>query len=135
MRERYRHATLVPVFVQIATRPVMTLSDRDSIGDALRICGARNVFGDLSAAAATVGAEAVLAAAPSLIVSIDPSRSREPWQSLGVIEPRGSIRIAWIGPDIHRPGPRLAALIEQLCAMVDEVRTTVRAQVSVRTLR
>ena len=135
LRERYRHATSVPVFVQIGLRPMMTLSDRDSIGDALRICGARNVFGEPNAAAATVGAEGVMAAAPSLIVSTEPSRSREPWQSLGVLEPRGSIRLAWIGPAIHRPGPRLAAQIEQLCAMVDEVRSPLRAQVSVRTLR
>lgn len=135
LRERYRHAATVPVFVQIASRPLMTLSDRDSIGDALRICGARNVFGELTTAAATVGAEAVLAAAPSLIVSIDPSQSREPWQGLGVLEPRGSIRMAWIGPAIHRPGPRLAGLIEQLCGIVDEARTAIRAQVSVRTLR
>jgi len=135
LRERHRHAAVVPVFVQIAARPLMTLSDRDSIGDALRICGARNVFGELTMAAATVGAEAVLAAAPALIVSIDATHSREPWQSLGVLEPRGAVRMAWIGSAIHRPGPRLAPLIEQLCAMVDEARAAVRAQVSVRTPR
>ena len=135
LRERYRHAASVPVFVQIGLRPLMTLSDRDSIGDALRICGARNVFGELAGAAATVGAEAVIAAAPSLIVSTEPSRSREPWQGLGVLAPRGSIRLAWIGPAIHRPGPRLAAQIEQLCTMIDVVRGPDRTHVSVRTLR
>ena len=52
-----------------------------------------------------------------------------------MLEPRGAVRMAWIGSAIHRPGPRLAPLIEQLCAMVDEARAAVRAQVSVRTLR
>ncbi|HPU51472.1 MAG TPA: helical backbone metal receptor [Burkholderiaceae bacterium] len=135
LRDRYRDAPAVPVFVQIGSHPLMTLNDRDSIGDALRICGGRNVFAGVGTVAATVGPEAVLAAAPSLIVSTEAAGSREPWQSLGVLEPRGGLRIGWIGPAIHRPGPRFAALVEQLCGLIDEARSERPGHVSARSLR
>ena len=59
-----RHAgqPAVSTFYQIWDRPLMTINDTHLIADVIRLCGGRNVFGDLSQLAPTIGVEAVLAA-------------------------------------------------------------------------
>ena len=76
----------------------------------------------LGSAAAPVGAEAVLRAAPRLIVATGESADREPWESLGVLEPRGPIAFARVGSEIERPSLRAIDALEQLCAAIDAVR-------------
>ncbi len=122
LRERYEGAAQVPVFVQVWARPLLTLSDRDTIGDALRVCGARNLFGDMAAAAPRVGVEAVLAASPRLIVAIDAKADRSLWDSLGVLAPQGAAEFAAVDASIQRPSERIVTAIEQLCAAVDHAR-------------
>ena len=122
LRARYRRGETVPVFVQAWSRPLITLSDRDTIGDALRICGARNLFADLPVAAPQVGVEAVLAASPRLIVSIEPRADRSIWDGLGVLAPQGAIGFAAVDASIQRPTERIVPAIEALCEAVDRVR-------------
>jgi iron complex transport system substrate-binding protein len=122
LRARYQRGATVPVFVQAWSRPLITLSDRDTIGDALRICGARNLFADLPVAAPQVGIEAVLAASPRLIVSIEPRADRSIWDGLGMLAPRGSIEFAAVDASIQRPTERIVPAIEALCEAVDRVR-------------
>lgn len=122
LRERNAHRAPLPVFVQAWTRPLFTLSDRDTIGDALRVCGARNLFADASAAAPQVGAEAVLAAGPRLIVAVDAAGDRSRWDELRVLAPAGRIAFARIDPAIQRPTERVLPLLERLCEAVDSAR-------------
>lgn len=121
-RARYGSRAPVDVFVQAWARPLIALSDRDMVGDALAACGGRNVFRGLGSAAAPVGAEAVLRAAPRLIVATGESADREPWESLGVLEPRGPIAFARVGSEIERPSLRAIDALEQLCGAIDAVR-------------
>jgi iron complex transport system substrate-binding protein len=120
--ERYRAAAVIPVFIQLAARPLMTLTDRDPIADALRLCGARNVFGSAPGVAAGVSAEAVLASAPALILAFDRRDARQPWLDLGVLAPQGRLQIATIDPAIQRPGPRWSTLLSQVCDAVQLAR-------------
>ena len=122
LRTRYGSGAAVPVFVQAWARPLLTLSDRDTIGDALRVCGARNLFGDMASAAPLVGVESVLAAAPRLIVAIDAKSDRSLWDSLGVLAPRGTIEFAEVDSSIQRPSASIVTALEQLCAAVDRAR-------------
>jgi iron complex transport system substrate-binding protein len=122
LRSRYGRSAPVPVFVQAWAKPLLTLSDRDTIGDALTICGARNVFGDMPMAAPQVGVEAVLAASPRLIVAIDEKADRSQWDALRVLAPQGKIEFAAVDASIQRPTDAIADAIGQLCVAVDRAR-------------
>lgn len=122
LRARHAARVPVPVFLQAWTRPLLTLSDRGTIGDALRSCGARNVFGETAAAAPQVGAEAVLAAAPRLIVAIDADGDQSQWKALRVLRPQGPIAFARVDSAIQRPTERMLPALELLCEAVEAVR-------------
>lgn len=122
---RAGHAGARPlrVFVQLSSTPLLTLSDRDLIGDALRSCAAINVFGDLPVAAARVDPESVIAARPQLVLAADGPASAQRWRALGLLVPRGPARFAVFDASvIARPGPRAVDALAQLCAVVDASR-------------
>jgi len=122
---RADHAGLRPlrVFVQFSSTPLLTLSDRDLIGDALRSCGAVNVFGDLPIAAPQVDPEAVITARPQLVLAADGPASAQRWRELGLLEPRGTARFAaFEATVIERPGPRAIDALAHLCTVIDAAR-------------
>lgn len=49
------------------------------MSDALRVCGARNVFGDLQQAAPAVSVEAVIARNPDIIIAAAPPGKGTEW--------------------------------------------------------
>lgn len=122
LRDRFASRPVLPVFVQAWSRPLVTLSDRDTIGDALRACGGRNVFGDAPVAAPQVSPETVLGAKPRLIVSIDESSGREPWERLGVLAPRGPIAFARVDASIQRPSVSIVEQVAALCEAIESAR-------------
>lgn len=122
LRARHAGRSAVPVFVQVWAKPLMTLSDRDMIGDALRVCAARNVFGELASAAAQVDPESVLHRAPRMIVAFEGDSGRAVWQRLGVLAPQGRIRYVEVDRVLQRPTPRLLAELERACAAIDRLR-------------
>lgn len=124
IRERYAQRRPVRVFVQIWSSPLVTVSDADPIGDALRSCGGVNVFGDVGVVAPQPGAETVLARRPELIVATDPSPSARRWADLGLLEPKGPARfVAFDASRFERPGPRSLDALQRLCETIDEVRS------------
>lgn len=104
-------------FYQVWDRPLMTVGGRHWISDALAICGARNVFGDLDAAAPVVSREAVLRRAPELIVSgSDAPDPRATWRAharLPAVHRDAFVRVD--ADRLHRPTPRLVDGIAELC--------------------
>lgn len=126
---RARHAGKKPVrvFVQIWSAPLITVSDRDVIGDALRSCGGVNVFGHLAVPAPQLDPEAVLAARPDLVVATDPSPSARRWAAYGLLAPNGPARfVAFDASTFERPGPRALVALERLCDEIDSIRTATR---------
>lgn len=127
LRARYAARAPVAVFYQVWDKPIYTLSDRHILGDALRVCGAVNVFGSLPVVAPTVGIEAVLAADPEAIFG---SEQHDP-SDTGIAMWRQYPRMTAVargnlfridGVLLTRPGPRLAQGTERLCEDVELAR-------------
>ncbi len=122
---RASHAGLRPVrvFVQIWSTPLVSVNDRDLIGDAIHSCGGLNVFGDSPLVAPQLDAEAVLAARPQLILAADGTRSMRRWRELGLIGAHGTAQlVAFDAATLLRPGPRAIDALAQLCRAIDAAR-------------
>ena len=69
---RYRERAPVRVLYQIWDRPIYTIGGKHVITDALKLCGAVNIFDDLGTAAPAVTREAVVLRDPELILASAP---------------------------------------------------------------
>jgi iron complex transport system substrate-binding protein len=127
LRAQYRGRPVLGVFYQIAERPLMTVNGRQFISDALAVCGARNLFAGLPILAATVSAEAVLAADPDAIIAARDDPSDDAWQAFWA--GFATLRAAQLGnlitvraDEMHRHGPRALEATGRLCRLIDEAR-------------
>lgn len=118
---RQRPDEPLPVFYEVWTEPLLTAGRQTFINDLLRVVGMRNVFGDIELEAPRVNVEAVVRAAPELVLI--PSEKRD-------VAERAAFWRQWLGEDIrvmsidpdlvHRPGPRLFDGMELLLQMLAE---------------
>lgn len=110
----------VSAFYQVWDHPLMTVGGRHWISDAMVLCGARNVFADLSALSPAVSREAVLQRAPELIISgsdaPDVRRQWQPFASLPAVRNHAFVRVD--ADLLHRPAPRLIDGVAELCAAI-----------------
>lgn len=130
LRQRYSDARPLRAFVQLSARPYFTVTDRHFIGQGLAVCGGENVFGALSGITASVSVEAILEAAPEVIVASAVGGAAAvqaelaPWREWpGLPAARGGHLYAIDADLLSRPGPRILDGIERLCAILDEVRS------------
>lgn len=134
LRARYQHRTPLRVLYQIWDRPIYTIGGRHVITDALRLCGARNIFDDLSTAAPAVTHEAVLARDPELILASAPPESTRRWlrewerfPTLTAV--RQGCLVSYTDERIDRMGPSVIAATAHLCEVIEEARQAVRQDV------
>ncbi len=124
LQARYAGRTPVRVFYQIWPAPLMTLNDRHIVSDALRLCGAVNIFGRLSQLAPTVSREAVAAARPQAIFASD--ERGDSWDSWKALAQLPAVRLGNLyridGAVMNRAGPRMLDATSALCRQVDEAR-------------
>lgn len=112
------------VFVQVWDDPLYTLSDTQLVGDALRHCGARNVFGNLRLLAPQVGRENVIAANPDVILILADERGQatgwlERWRRFPQISAVRQQRLHLLDSEyLARATPRILEGVERLCEMV-----------------
>ena len=128
LRTRYAAVPPVRVFYQVAPQPLITVTARHFIGQAIELCGGRNVFADVAGLSPVVGAEAVVAAAPEVIVASDFTRvpgevvtgsPLDRWRSWSRMPAVANGRLAVIDPDLMSvPGPRLLDGIARLCRAI-----------------
>jgi iron complex transport system substrate-binding protein len=128
LRSQYAGRAPVRVFYQVWSSPLMTLSGRHVVSEAIELCGGVNVFAALAPLAPTVSVEAVLARDPQLIVTAEaggrPSDALALWQRFPGLAATRSGGFATLDADrINRSGPRLAEEIGVLCAAIDRART------------
>ncbi|SDT94588.1 cobalamin-binding protein [Halopseudomonas salegens] len=112
------------VFIQLWDDPIYTISDQQLLGDALRHCGARNVFADLRILAPQIGRESVIAADPDIILlfSGEPENDHpwhQRWRQFPQMSAVRNQRLhALDGDALVRPTPRIAEGLADLCAVI-----------------
>lgn len=123
LSERYRRATPLRVFYQIWHQPMYTIGGRQVISDALRHCGAENIFADLSLPAPQVSVEAVLARNPDVILMGSHGQG-DIWQDWPQLT---AARLKQIYPisdkNLERPSFAMLAAIQSLCELLSSTQT------------
>lgn len=111
----------IPVFVQLWEVPLITLGSRSVMADAMHRCGVRNVFAASDAGSQRVSPEAVIAAAPQLILSTVQGSTDSRWRQLGLVgtHPRSARFIRLEEPALERPSPPVLESLARLCALID----------------
>ena len=123
---------LVPaltVFYQVSDAPLFTLGGHHLVSEAITRCGGRNVFETLTMPAPQVSTESVLAADPQVILAGTDNAVRPAWLDAWTRWPALAAvrRHALYAVDanlLHRPGPRFADGVAQLCEALAKARRT-----------
>lgn len=113
------------LFYQLWPEPLLTVSDGTLIGQAIRFCGADNPFGARPELAPQLSVEAVIAAAPDLIVGTDEAGEqwRARWLHWPGIPAVAQQRLVTLPADLlHRATPRFLDGLAALCDAVQAAR-------------
>jgi vitamin B12 transport system substrate-binding protein len=118
LSQRYPREQPLRVFYQVWDVPLYTLGGQQIISDALRVCGAENIFAELSLPAPQVSVEAVLARNPNVILA-SAQRQLDAWRiwpGVAAVE-REQL---WLVPDdgLERPSFQMLGAIERLCQVL-----------------
>ena len=141
LRTSHARAAPVTVFFQVWSDPVMSLNDQHLVGEVIRLCGGRNVFGSLPQLVPQLSAESVLAADPEVMVSAgdssvpgahwqrDPGhRAFDTWKRFPKLT---AVRRGWLysipGDHISRQGPRIVEGVRAMCGEVGLISYARRA--------
>ena len=124
---QYRERAPVRVLYQIWDRPIYTIGGRHVISDALRTCGAQNIFSDLDTAAPAVTREAALARNPELILVSAPPDSAGEWidewrKFPSVSAVRNGNLVPYTDERMDRMGPSVIEATARLCEVIDRAR-------------
>jgi len=127
LRAQYSTRLPVRVFYQVWATPLMTLSGRHVISEAITVCGGRNVFAGLVPIAPQVSVEAVVAADPQVVITAEPgARAGDGlvmWQRFPTLAATRQGQFVTLDADrMNRHGPRLADEIAVLCAAIERTR-------------
>jgi len=123
----YRGRANLRVLYQIWDQPIYTIGGQHVITDALQLCGATNVFAELSTAAPAVTREAAVLRNPDLILVSAPPESAASWiaewrriPTLRAVQ-AGKL-VAYADERMDRMGPSLVDATEGLCKVIDAAR-------------
>ena len=126
---RYRDRPRVRVLYQIWDRPIYTIGGRHVINDALNVCGASNVFADLTTAAPAVTRESAVLRDPDLILVSAPPEPAEEWRAEWQKFPTlSAVRAGHVLPytdeRMDRMGPSVIEATASLCKLIDQTRSS-----------
>ncbi|MDH0302318.1 MULTISPECIES: cobalamin-binding protein [unclassified Pseudomonas] len=119
LRERYRRETPLRVFYQVWDKPLYTLGGHQVVSDALRVCGARNVFDDLTQPAPQVSVESVLLRDPQVILAGDQAQlaSWRRWPQLSAVA--GERLLVVPDKGLERPSGQMIEATARLCELLE----------------
>ena len=122
LRARYARARPLRVFYQVWDTPLYTLGGQQIVSDALKVCGAQNLFADLSLPAPQVSVEAVLQRDPEVLLAAD-ARQLEAWRRWPQMTATARKQL-WVLPDkgLERPSFQMLAATERLCEVLAGAR-------------
>lgn len=114
------------VLYQLDTEPIYTVNRESPISEAIELCGGRNIFADLSQLAGIVSVESVLARNPAVILfpdEVDTETIKQQWRRWPMLQAVKLNALYGINDSLlARASPRMIDGIEQLCAVLDQVR-------------
>jgi vitamin B12 transport system substrate-binding protein len=122
LRQRYHRDQPLRVFYQVWDRPLYTVGGGQIISDALEVCGAKNVFADLTLPAPQVSVEAVLQRNPELILASDQAQLEawKAWPQLAAVV-QGQLR--WVtDKGLERPSGQMIEATATLCKLIQPQR-------------
>jgi vitamin B12 transport system substrate-binding protein len=122
LRRRYARPQPLRVFYQVSPQPLYTLGGQQIVSDALQVCGALNVFAELSLPAPQVGIEAVLEKNPQVIL-LDAAQQADAWQRWPMIDAVHRQQV-WVLPDsgLERPSFQMLKSVAALCRLLAKAR-------------
>lgn len=122
LQQRYRREQPLRVFYQVWDKPLYTLGGQQIISDALRVCGAVNVFADLPQPAPQVSIESVIARNPEVILAGSGAELEgwKDWPSLTAVAQQQ----LWQVPDkgLERPSFQMLGATGKLCKVLAQAR-------------
>ncbi|MFJ3484535.1 cobalamin-binding protein [Pseudomonas sp. NPDC090202] len=120
LRQRYHRDVPLSVFYQVWDKPLYTVGGGQIISDALSVCGARNVFADLTLPAPQVSLEAVLQRDPDLILASSPSllSAWNAWPQLKAVSNKHLLAVPDKG--LERASGQMLGAVAKLCAELSE---------------
>lgn len=120
LRQRYQRTPPLTVFYQVWDKPMYTIGKDQIIGDALKVCGAENIFADLTLPAPQVSVESVLARNPQVII-VNKQALLAPWQAWPQLAAvKNNKLITFDNPNIARPSFGMFAATKILCQTLNE---------------
>lgn len=127
LRARYGGAHKVQTLYEVWHRPLITVNGRHMINDVIHLCGGVNVFGAAAGLTPSVSMEAVLAAAPEVVVggarTGGEAELRRNWKEVPIASLR-ALPVFYVDPDlIQRQTPRIVEGARIVCAALESVRS------------
>jgi len=115
LRQRYRRDVPINVFYQVWDQPLYTVGGGQIISDALSVCGARNVFDDLSQPAPQVSLEVVLQRDPDVILVSDARllKAWRAWPQLKAVKAQHLLAVPDKG--LERASGQMSGAVAKLC--------------------
>ena len=127
LRVQYSKRAPVTALLETWNQPLYTVGGRHLMSDALVVCGAVNVFGDLPQLSPAVQVEAVIARNPELIIAAAPPGAGAQWlqawrnfPSLKAV--RTGNLLDFEDQALSRLGPSVLAATAALCAQIEAAR-------------
>lgn len=131
LRAQYRDRPPIRAVYQIETGPAYTISAASPISEMIALCGGVNVFAGLPTISAVIGQEAMLAAAPDVVLygtEESTSAMQAYWARLSSTPASQTGNLFTIDPDLlGRASPRMLDGVVAVCAAFDQARTQLDA--------
>ncbi len=129
LQETYQNRSKVRMFYQVWNDPLITINGQHLISAVMRLCGAENIFNDMSVLSASVSVEAVIVAQPEIIIAGGEAEKQRQahllenwwrWKTLPAVRHE---QLYLIEPGLlHRHGPRILDGAEIMCRYVEQAR-------------
>lgn len=122
LRQRYHRDAPLRVFYQLWDKPLYTVGGGQIISAALEVCGARNVFSDLTLPAPQVSIESVLQRDPEVILASDQSQLNawKTWPQVAAVKRENLLLITDKG--LERPSGQMIDATAKLCQLIQPHR-------------
>jgi iron complex transport system substrate-binding protein len=127
LRREFASRARVRVLLQVWDHPIYTIGGTQLLSDALRVCGAENIFDDVRVPGPAVTLEAVVSRDPVAIVAAAPAVSAREWLKDWSRFPhlravRAGNTVVFDDPRLTRLGPSILPATRALCGVIEQAR-------------